>query len=127
MSNTAIHSPEAPVPAGPYSHAIVAGGLVTVAGQVGVDPATGQLVSGDVGAQTRQAIKNLEVVLLASGSSLADVMRIGVFLTRVEDFAAMNEVYAQAVPAPYPARTTVYVGLPAGYLVEVDALAVVAS
>ncbi|MCW2797868.1 Rid family detoxifying hydrolase [Nocardioides sp.] len=126
MTRTAITSPNAPEPAGPYSHGVVAAGIVAVAGQVGIDPTTGKLVGDDVTSQTRQAIKNLEAVLLAAGSSLDDVIRIGVFLTEVDDFAAMNEVYAQAVPAPHPARTTVYVGLPPGYVVEVDALAVVA-
>lgn len=127
MNRTAITSHDAPEPAGPYSHAIVSGGVIATAGQAGIDPSTGELVSDDVAAQTRQAIKNLEVVLLAAGSSLSDVIRIGVFLTKVEDFAAMNEVYAKALPAPHPARTTVYVGLPPGYLVEVDALAVAPS
>lgn len=127
MTRTAITSPDAPEPAGPYSHGIVAQGIVAVSGQVGVDPATGQLVGDDVTSQTRQALKNLEAVLSAAGSSLDDVIRIGVFLTEVDDFGAMNEVYAQAVPTPHPARTTVYVGLPPGYLVEIDALAVVTT
>jgi reactive intermediate/imine deaminase len=114
-----------PPPAGPYSHAVKAGQLIATAGQVGVDPQTGEPAGINVASQTRQAIINLQSVLEEFGASLKSVFRVGVFLTRADDFAAMNDVYRALMPAPFPARTTVYVGLNPGLLVEIDALAYV--
>jgi 2-iminobutanoate/2-iminopropanoate deaminase len=97
---------------------------VACAGQAGVDPATGELVGDDVRAQTRQALVNLRAALEASGASLDDVIRVGVFLSDPDDFQPMNEVYAGFFDPPRPARTTVFVRLPGRMKVEVDALAV---
>jgi 2-iminobutanoate/2-iminopropanoate deaminase len=114
----------APAPAGPYSQSVRIGDLVAVAGQAGVDPATGRLVSEDVAGQVEQTFRNVDACLAASGAGLDDVIRVDVYLTDVADFAAMNEVYARVFAEPYPARTTVYVGLPPGLKVEITALAV---
>jgi reactive intermediate/imine deaminase len=122
-----ISTPAAPAPAGPYSQAVRVGGMVAVAGQVGIDPVTGDVAGDDITSQTRQAITNLEAVLGAAGATLADVVRVGVFLTDLVDFAAMNEVYAELVPEPRPARTTVGVALPGGLRIELDALAIIDS
>lgn len=112
-----------PPPAGPYNHAMMVGRLIATAGQVGVDPKSGELAGPDVARQTRQALINLQSVLEDCGASLKSVFRVGVFLTRPDDFAAMNDVYRELMPAPFPARTTVYAGLNPGLLVEIDALA----
>lgn len=123
MSRRAATPPNAPAPAGPYSPAVAIGRLVHTAGQVGVDAGTRAPLAG-VEAQTRAALEHVRDALQAAGASLDDVLRVGVFLTRREDFAAMNAVYREFFSAPFPARTTVYVGLPEGLLVEIDALAV---
>ena len=127
MTRRAVSTSDAPAPAGPYSQGIVSGGVIATAGQVGIDPATGQLAGPDIATQTRQAIANVAAVLQAAGSSLADVIRVTVYLADLDDFAAMNDVYRELMPAPQPARTTVAVGLPNGIRVEMDALAVIAS
>ena len=119
--------PERPAPAaiGPYSQAIVAGGLVHCSGQIALDPATGELVAGDVSAQSERVLKNLAAVLAAAGSDLARVVKCTVYLRTMGDFAAMNAVYARHFPgdAP-PARATVAVAdLPRGALVEIDCTA----
>lgn len=122
-----IHTPSAPQAIGPYSQAIVTGDLVFTSGQVALDPATGQLVEGDVQAQTRQVFRNLEAVLQAAGSSLQNVVKAQVFLRSMDDFAAMNEVYAQAFGEHRPARTTVEVSrLPRDARVEIDVVAMLA-
>ena len=113
-----------PAPAGPYSPSVRIGDLVAVAGQVGIDPATGELVSDDLTAQVEQTFRNIAACLQVSGAGLDDVIRVDVYLTEVADFAAMNEAYARAFTEPYPARTTVYVGLPLGIKVEITVLAV---
>jgi 2-iminobutanoate/2-iminopropanoate deaminase len=97
--------------------------MLALSGQVGADPATGRLASG-AGAQTARALANLTAVLDAAGASWDHVLMVRVHLTTVDDLAAMNEAYARMVPTPRPARTTVFVTLPAGMLVEIDALAV---
>ena len=119
--------PERPAPAaiGPYSQAILAGGLVHCSGQIAIDPATGNLIASDVGAQTEQVLRNLAAVLAAAGSDLARAVKCTVYLKTMDDFAAMNAVYARHFPgdAP-PARATVAVaGLPRGALVEIDCTA----
>ena len=122
-----ISTPDAPKAVGPYSQAVVGGGLVYCSGQVALDPKTGKLVEGDVGAQTERVLENLEAVLVAAGSSLAQVQKCNVFLRDMADFKAMNDVYARYFPAPNPpARATVAVaGLPLGARVEIDCVALV--
>lgn len=121
---TVIATDRAPSAIGPYSQAIRADLSVFASGQVPIDPATGQLVDGDIAAQTRQALSNLAAVLEAAGSSLAHVLKTTVFLTDMDDFQAMNTVYAEFFPAAPPARSTVAVlALPRGARVEVEAIA----
>jgi 2-iminobutanoate/2-iminopropanoate deaminase len=116
------HAP-ASVAALPFTAAVPHGGFTFVSGQVGVDPATGALRPGGVTAQFEQAVTNLEAVLAASGRTLADVLRVGVYLTDMDDYAAMNEVYRKAFAEPYPARTAIGVAaLPLGAAVEIDAI-----
>jgi len=126
MPRTSLRASHAPDAVGPYSHAAgpAGGPLLFLSGQTPIDPATGALVEGDAAVQTRRALENLEAVLAAAGGSLADVVKVHVYLTSMEDFAAMNAVYASAFEAPYPARTTVAVaGLPLGARVEIEATA----
>ena len=120
----AVSSPSAPKAIGPYSQAVRAGQLLFVSGQVPLDPATGQLVNGDIAAQTRRVFDNLGAVLKAGGRSFADVVRTTVFLADMNDFAAMNEVYGAYFSEPYPARATVQVArLPKDARVEIDVIA----
>jgi 2-iminobutanoate/2-iminopropanoate deaminase len=120
----AVSSPDAPKAIGPYSQAVRAGQLLFVSGQVPLDPATGQLVNGDIAAQTRRVFDNLGAVLKAGGRSFADVVRTTVFLADMNDFAAMNEVYGQYFSEPYPARATVQAArLPKDARVEIDVIA----
>jgi 2-iminobutanoate/2-iminopropanoate deaminase len=119
-----ISTPNAPKAIGPYSQAIKAGGFVFTAGQVALDPATGQVVPGDIAAQTERVMKNLAAVLQAAGSGLEKVARCTVFLKSMNDFAAMNEVYGRHFTAAPPARSTVEVArLPKDVLVEIDVIA----
>jgi 2-iminobutanoate/2-iminopropanoate deaminase len=127
MSTRAIQTDRAPQPVASYSQAVQAGNLLQVAGQVGIDPATGVLAGDEVGEQTRQTLDNLVAILEAAGATLRDVIMVRVYLTDRAHFAAMNEVYAGFVGEPFPARTTVFVGLAEGMLVEIDALAVIPS
>ena len=122
---TIVATPKAPDAIGPYSQAIVAGGLVFCSGQVALEAGGGgQLVGADVAAQTRQALANLRAVLDAAGTSLAKVVKTTVYLTDMAHFAAMNQVYADHFGATRPARATVAVaGLPKGALVEIEAIA----
>jgi 2-iminobutanoate/2-iminopropanoate deaminase len=122
MSLTAIRSDKLAPPVGPFSQAIDSGSLIFLSGQVGLD-ASGKLVEGGVDAEARQIFRNLDAVLDAAGKSFADVVRVGVFLTDMGDFAALNAVYAGHFAEPYPARTTVAVAaLPLGAAVEIDAI-----
>jgi len=111
-----------PVPKPPYSPVVVAGDLVFTAGQVAFD-ASGQLVSGGIVEQTRQAMQNLAACLDAAGCSMDDIVKTTVFLTDLANFEACNEEYARHLDAPYPARSTVEVGLAPGLLVEIEAVA----
>jgi 2-iminobutanoate/2-iminopropanoate deaminase len=120
-----VVTPDAPKPVASYSQAVIKGGLLQVAGQGPVDPATGKFAGDTVAEQTRQTLRNVQAILRAGGADFGDVVMMRVYLAKTEDFAAMNEVYSSFVTEPFPARTTVYVGLPAGMLVEIDALAVV--
>lgn len=112
------------VAVGPYSHAVEAGDFVYFSGQTPLDPATGKLAEGDIGAQTGQVFRNLQAVLEAAGMDEGDVVKCNVFLTDMADFAAMNAVYATKFTSPYPARSTVAVaGLPLGARVEIEMVA----
>jgi 2-iminobutanoate/2-iminopropanoate deaminase len=124
MPKIAVSTPDAPLPVASYSQAVRKGNILQVAGQGPADPRTGAFVEGGVAEQTRQTLTNLRAILKAAGASFDDVVMMRVYLTKVEDFAAMNEVYSTFVDEPFPGRTTVYVGLPEGMLVEIDALAV---
>lgn len=120
-----IATDEAPKAIGPYSQAIKANGFVFVSGQIPLDPATQQLVEGDVAAQTERVLQNLSGILKAAGSSLERVVKAGVFLKNMSDFAAMNEVYGRYFTQNAPARATVEVArLPKDVLVEIDVIAV---
>ena len=111
-------------PAGPFSPAVRGVEGTYLSGQVAQDPKTGMLIDGDVAAQTEQIFANLGAVLEAAGRTFADVVRVGVYLTDITTFAAMNEVYARHFDAPYPARTTIAVAaLPLGAAVEIDLVA----
>lgn len=120
----AIVSPQAPAAIGPYSQAIQANGLVFCSGQIPLDPHTGNMVEGDIGAQTERVMKNLAAVLEAAGSSFAKVVRTTIFLVDMADFAAVNAAYAKWFKDVPPARATVQVSaLPRGARVEIDAIA----
>ena len=119
-----IATADAPQAIGPYSQAIRAQGLIFTSGQVAIDPATQQVIAGDVSAQTDRVLKNLAAILQASGSTLEKVVRCTVFLKNMGDFAAMNEVYARYFKQSPPARSTVEVArLPKDVLVEIDVIA----
>lgn len=119
-----VSTKNAPAAIGPYSQGIKANGFVFLSGQVALDPATGQVVGGDIRAQTERVLKNLEAVLEAAGSSLAAVVKTTVFLADLNDFTAMNEVYGRFFPQEPPARATVEVRrLPKDVRVEIDAIA----
>ena len=121
----AVATDKAPKAIGPYSQAIVADGMVYTAGQVALDPQSGELVGTSVAEQTEQALKNISAVLAASGSSLGQVVKTTVYLADMADFAAMNEVYARHFGGHRPARSTVQAaGLPKGARVEIDAIAI---
>ena len=121
----AVQAPGAPAAIGPYSPAIRAGGLLFISGQIPLRPETGELVAGDVTAQTEQVMRNLAALLQAAGASFEHVVRTTVYLTDLNDFTAMNDVYARHVVAPAPARATVQVSrLPRDVKVEIDAIAV---
>ena len=123
---SSVSTGQAPKAIGPYSQAIVCGDMVYTAGQVALDPATGNLVGGDVKAQTEQVLKNLAAVLAAAHTSLGRVVKTTVFLATMDDFAAMNEVYAKHFGDHKPARSTVAVKtLPKNALVEIDVIAAV--
>ena len=125
MTKTIIHTEKAPKAIGPYSQAIRTDTMVYTAGQVGFDPSTGDLVSNEIEEQTRQALKNLQNVLEAAGTSAGNVVKTTVFLKDMSDFAKMNAIYAEVFGENPPARSTVAVaGLPKGALVEIEAVAV---
>ncbi len=124
MTVRTVHTDAAPAAIGPYSQATIGGGLLYTAGQIALDPATGQIVEGDVVAQTRRVFANLDAVLREAGSDWSRVLKVTVFLQDMADFPRVNEVYAEAVGAARPARSTVQVSaLPRGALVEIDLIA----
>jgi 2-iminobutanoate/2-iminopropanoate deaminase len=119
-----ISPPGIAAPRGPYSPAVRAGDFIFVSGQVAVDPATQQLVTGDIATETRQVLENVKALIEACGATLADVVKCGVFLARAEDFAAMNAVYAEYFGDAKPARATVVTGFAVpGIHVEIEAIA----
>ncbi len=120
----AVSTPSAPAAIGPYSQAIRAGSLVFVSGQIPIDPATGNLVGGDIVAQTQRVFQNIGEILDAAGASFDQVVRTTVYLVDMNDFAAMNEVYAKYFSSPAPARATVQAArLPRDARVEIDVIA----
>jgi 2-iminobutanoate/2-iminopropanoate deaminase len=124
MTREAVSSDQAPAALGPYSQAIVVGGLVFCSGMAGIDPSTGKIPEG-IEAQTEQALVNLAAVLAAAGASMADVAKTTIFYADVEDFGRLNEVYARHMPDPPPARSApADVRLPRGLLVSIEAIAV---
>lgn len=125
MSRTPIHTDHAPAAIGPYSQAVRMGQTVFLSGQIPLDPLTGEVVAGDVAAQARRSFDSLKAVCEAAGGSLDQVARLGLYLTDLGDFAAVNAVMAEYFQAPYPARSTIEVsGLPKGAAFEVDAILV---
>ena len=123
MPREPVATERAPAAIGPYSQAVRAGGSVYLSGQIPLDPATGELVGGDIADQARRVFDNLRAVCEAAGASLDDVVRVGIYLMDLEDFAAVNAVMAGYFQAPYPARSTIQVsGLPRGARIEVDAI-----
>ena len=121
-----VNTDKAPQAIGPYSQATIANGLLFAAGQIPIDPATGQAITGDVRAQTERVVNNLTAVLAAAGATWKDVLKTTVFLKDLNDFPVVNETYARLIGDARPARATVQVaGLPCGALVEIDAVATV--
>lgn len=128
MPRTIIHTDHAPKAIGPYSQAVREGQTVFLSGQTPLDPATGELVDGDITAQTRRVFDNLMAVCAAAGGSSSDIVRIGIYLMDLGDFAAVNAVMAEYCTQPYPARSTIGVSaLPRGASVEIDAIMVLAG
>lgn len=124
MSGTAVQTADAPAAIGPYSQGYWAGEMFFSAGQIGLDPATGELAGTDVATQTGRALRNLAAVLRAAGLSMADVVKTTVFLADMDEFGAMNEIYAEHFEAPYPARSTVAAArLPRDARVEIEVVA----
>lgn len=125
MKRSIISSTEAPAAIGPYSQAVRVADTVYLSGQIALDPRSGQMVAGDISAQARQVFANLAAVADAAGGSLQQAVRIGIFLTDLNDFAAVNQVMEAVLQPPYPARATVGVAaLPRGARVEADAILV---
>ncbi len=120
-----VFTAAAPEPIGPYSQAVLSGEHLYCSGQIAIDPQTGELISGDVSAQTERVLENLEAVLTAAGCTFADVVKTTIFLVDMNDFATVNERYARRFGASRPARSTVAAaGLPKGARIEIDCLAV---
>ena len=121
MGKTTITSPALTPPVGPFSQAVKVDGFIYLSGQVGQDPTTGKLVAGGVAAEAEQIFHNLAAVLAAAGRSFDDVVRAGVYLTNIGDYAVLNGIYARNFAAPFPARTVIGVAaLPLGACVEMD-------
>lgn len=123
-SNRIVHSDDAPKAVGPYSQAMLSGGVLYASGQIGLDPEAGKLVADDVEAQALQVTKNLSAVLAAAGVSLSDIVKVNIFLTDMADFPRVNAIYAAWLGEHRPARATVAVAaLPLGAVVEMDLIA----
>lgn len=125
MPRTPIQTDRAPAAIGPYSQAVRSGDTVYFSGQIALDPATGEVVDGGIEAQARRAFDNLRAVAEAAGGTMGDIVRVGLYLTDLSQFAAVNAVMAEYFDAPYPARSTIEVSaLPKGVVFEVDAVMV---
>ncbi|HEX7238238.1 MAG TPA: Rid family detoxifying hydrolase [Gammaproteobacteria bacterium] len=125
MPKEPIHTPQAPAAIGPYSQAVRAGSTIYLSGQIPLNPKTMELVKGDIRAQTRQVFENLAAVAAAAGGSLANAVRVTIYLTDLANFPVVNEVMAEFCKEPYPARVTIGVAqLPRGAAVEVDGILV---
>ena len=121
MPLATVHTDQAPAAIGPYSQGVIANGMLFTAGQIALDPASGQVVAGDVVAQSEQVFRNLAAILSAAGADWTDVAKATVFLMDMKDFPRVNDVYARVMGDARPARSTVQVsGLPRGVLVEID-------
>lgn len=128
MSKTIVRTDEAPAPVGPYSQGVVLDDWIWTSGQVALDPSTGKIVGQDAATQADRALSNIEAILKAGGSGLGQVVRATVYLTNMDDFAAVNAVYARYFSSAFPARSCVEVSrLPLGALVEIDVIARVAA
>jgi 2-iminobutanoate/2-iminopropanoate deaminase len=128
MTKQVVQTSNAPTAIGPYSQGIIANGFIYTAGQLGVVPATGKLIEGDVQAQTRQALENLTAILEAAGTNLGNAVKTTVFLANMDDFAAMNAIYAQYFSSNPPARSTIQVAkLPLAGLVEIEVVALLTA
>jgi 2-iminobutanoate/2-iminopropanoate deaminase len=124
MTRQAVSTSSAPAAVGPYSQGIASGDLVFCSGQLGLDPSTGEMVEGGVEAQAERALRNLGAVLDAAGAGMGDIVKTTIFLASMDDFAAVNTIYARFMPDPPPARSTFAVGaLPKGGLIEIEAIA----
>lgn len=124
MSRKIVETDKAPAAIGPYSQAVVSGQTVFVSGQIPINPETGELVEGDIAAQTHQVMKNLKAVLEAANTGFDKVIKMQIFLKDMDDFGAVNEVYGSYLSQPYPARACVEVArLPKNVAVEIDAIA----
>lgn len=124
MSRTIIQTDDAPQAIGPYSQAVRVGEFLFTSGQIAIDPATNDFIGGDISAETRQVLTNLRALLAAAGAEMGDVLKTTVFLTTMDNFAAMNAIYAEFFGEAPPARSTVAVmGLPKGALVEIECVA----
>ena len=125
MPRQPISTPHAPAAIGPYSQATIAGGTVFFSGQIALDPATGEIVTGGIEAQARRAFDNLKAVCEAAGGTMDDIVRVGLYLTDLGEFAVVNTVMGEYFAQPYPARSTIEVSaLPKGVMFEVDAIMV---
>jgi len=128
MTSTIIHTDQAPAAIGPYSQAVRVGNTVYLSGQTPLDPATGEMVEGNISAQARRVFDNLQAVCAAAGGSFSDVVRVGIYLTDLANFAAVNAVMKEYFRESYPARSTIGVReLPRGAAVEVDAIMALAQ
>lgn len=123
MTIKVINTDQAPAAIGPYSQAVVAGGLLFVSGQIPLDPQSGEVVAGGVSAQTKQVLDNLKAVVEAAGAAMSKVVKVTIYITDMQQFAVVNEIYGSYFSAPFPARACVQVSqLPKGVEVEMDAI-----
>lgn len=120
---TVVSSPKFPRTLGPYSHAVVSGGFVFIAGQAPINPVTQEFELGDIGSETRLELTNIASMLQAAGSNLASVVKVSIHLANLDDFDGMNEVYKEFFPADYPVRTTTQAVLRSGRKIEIDCIA----
>lgn len=123
MRKMAVCPANAPVPAGPYSHAVIAGDFIFLSGQTPEKPSTNETVKGDIKIQTRQVMENIRSILAEAGCTMNDVVKVNAYLSDINNFAGYNEVYREYFEEPYPARTTVQSAVPGGSLLEIDIIA----